>query len=162
MSTTESTLSETEFATLRRHGSALVLPVLLLGLFAALFFFLDPRLPEAWQHQALLGFVLVAVLFLWLIPSVRYFTNRYVISSNRIVVYRGLTSKVSDQVSWSEISGVSVSKSFLSLSGDVQIHREFGQDLVLKRVSKAKKLVKKIERYLVSRSKKTTERMNRG
>ena len=102
------------------------------------------------------------VLFLWLIPSVRYFTNRYVISSNRIVVYRGLTSKVSDQVSWSEISGVSVSKSLLSLSGDIQIHREFGQDLVLKRVSKAKKLVKEIERYLVSRTKKTTERMNRG
>ena len=84
------------------------------------------------------------------------------ISSNRIAVYRGLTNKVSDQVSWSEISGVSVSKSLLSLSGDIQIHREFGQDLVLKRVSKAKKLVKEIERYLVSRSKKTTERMNRG
>jgi hypothetical protein len=136
--------------------------VLLLGLFAALFFFLDPRLSEAWQHQTLLGLVLVAVLFLWLIPSVRYFTNRYVISSNRIVVYRGLTSKVSDQVSWSEIAGVSVAKSILSLSGDIQIHREFGQDLVLKRVAKAKKLVKEIERYLVSRSERKTERINRG
>ena len=153
MSTTESTFGETEFASLRRHGSALVLPVLLLGLLAALFFFLDPRLPEAWHHQALLGFVLVAVFIFWLVPSVRYFTNRYVISSNRIVVFRGLSSKVLDQVSWSEISSISVSKSFFSLSGDVQIHREFGQDLVLKRVSKAKKLAKEIERFLVSRSK---------
>lgn len=153
MSTTESTFGETEFASLRRHGSDLVLPVLLLGLLAALFFFLDPRLPEAWHHQALLGFVLVAVFIFWLVPSVRYFTNRYVISSNRIVVFRGLSSKVLDQVSWSEISGISVSKSFLSLAGDIQIHREFGQDLVLKRVSRAKKLAKEIERYLVSRSK---------
>ena len=46
-----------------------------------------------------------------------------------------------------------MSKSFLSLAGDIQIHREFGQDLVLKRVSRAKKLAKEIERYLVSRSK---------
>lgn len=153
MNTSESTISETEFATLRRHGSSLVMPVLLLGVLAAVFFFLDPRLPEAWQHQVLLGAVLVAVFLLWLVPSIRYFTNRYVISSNRIVIYRGLTNKVLDQVSWNEISGVSVSKSLISLSGDIQIHREFGQDLVLKRVFKAKRLVKEIERYLVTRRK---------
>lgn len=131
-----------------------MLPVVLLGVFSALFFFLDPRLSESWQHQTLLGIVLVATLIFWLAPSVRHFSNRYLISSNRIVVIRGLTSKITDQVNWSEISGISVSRSFLSPAGDIQIHREFGQDLVLLKVSKAKKLAKEIERYHVSKNKR--------
>lgn len=153
VSTAENSFSEKELASIRRHGSALILPVLLLGVIAGLFFFLDSRSTLPWQHQTVLAVALLAGLIFWLLPSVRYFTNRYVISSNRIVVYRGLTGRESDQASWNEINGVSVSKSFMAVAGDIQIHREFGQDLVLVNVGKSKKLVRVIEAQLASRLK---------
>jgi membrane protein YdbS with pleckstrin-like domain len=152
VSTLQQSFGEQDLVTLRRHGSALVLPVLSLGLIAALFFFLDTRASESWQHQSLLGAALVLGLVFWLIPSIRYFSNRYVISTNRVVIHRGITGKSVDQVSWNEINGVSVTKGFLSLGGDIQLHREFGQDLVIAKVPKAKKLSRELEQYLASRS----------
>lgn len=153
MSTPEKSFRETELSIIRKHGSALFLPVLLLGLVAALFFFLDSRFKLSWQHQTALSVALVFGLIFWLLPSIRYFGNRYVLTSNRIVIYSGLAGRESDQASWSEINGVSVSKSFLSFSGDIHLHREFGQDLVLAKVGRAKKLSKAIEAHLVARSK---------
>ncbi|MEI8231376.1 MAG: PH domain-containing protein [Actinomycetes bacterium] len=154
MSTAENSFSEKELASLRRHGSALVIPVLLLGVIAGLFFFLDSRSILSWQHQTVLALALVFGLIFWLLPSVRYFTNRYVISSNRIVVHRGLTGREADKASWNEINGVSVSKSFLAVSGDIHLHREFGQDLVLTNVGNSKKLIRVIEAHLASRAKR--------
>lgn len=156
MNTADQSFSENELAALRRHGSALILPVLSLGIVAALFFFLDSRSKEPWQHQAVLAVALISGLIFWLLPSIRFFTNRYSISSNRIVIQTGLVGKEADQASWNEINGVSVSKSFLSLSGDVHLHREFGQDLVLRKVASAKKLGRVIEAHLASRSKTRT------
>jgi hypothetical protein len=148
--------SENELTALRRHGSALIFPVLSLGIDSALFFFLDSRSTEPWQHQAVLAVALICGVVFWLLPSVRYFTTRYSISSNRIVLHEGLTGKESDQASWNEINGVSVSKNFLAFSGDIHLHREFGQDLVLRKVASAKKLSRVIEAHLASRSKTRT------
>lgn len=156
MNTTDQSFSENELAALRRHGSALILPVLSLGIVATLFFFLDSRSKEPLQHQAALAAALICGLLFWLLPSIRFFTNRYSISSNRIVIHTGLTGKEADQASWNEINGVSVSKRFLSLSGDIHLHREFGQDLVLRKVSSAKKLGRVIEAHLASRAKTRT------
>jgi hypothetical protein len=156
VNTADQSFSENELAALRRHGSALILPVLSLGIVAALFFFLDSRSKEPWQHQAVLAAALISGLIFWLLPSIRFFTNRYSISSNRIVIQTGLAGKEADQASWNEINGVSVSKSFLSLSGDIHLHREFGQDLVLRKVASAKKLGRVIEAHLASRSKTRT------
>jgi hypothetical protein len=69
------------------------------------------------------------------------------------VVYGGLVGRESDQASWNEINGVSVSKSFLSLAGNIHLHREFGADLVLTKVGSAKKIGKAIEAHLASRNK---------
>jgi uncharacterized membrane protein YdbT with pleckstrin-like domain len=153
VSTPQKSFSETELSTIRQHGSALVFPVLSLGLIAALFFFVDPRVTLPWQHQTALAVCLVLVLIFWLLPSVRYFSNRYVLTSNRIVVYSGLVGRESDQASWNEINGVSVSKSFLSLAGNIHLHREFGADLVLTKVGSAKKIGKAIEAHLATRNK---------
>lgn len=148
--------SENELTALRRHGSALIFPVLILGIDSALFFFLDSRSTESWQHQAVLGVALICGFVFWLLPSVRYFTNRYSISSNRVVIHGGLTGKELAQASWNEINGVSVSKNLIALSGDIHLHREFGQDLVLRKVASAKKLGRVIEAHLASRSKTRT------
>ena len=150
------TFSETEYATIRRHGVSLAFPVLSLGFVSALFLFFDPRVTESWQHQALLGLATLLAIIFWLIPSIRIFATRYVISSNRIVIRRGLNSKEVDQVSWNEINGVSVTKGLLSAAGDIHLHREFGQDLVLLKVAKAKKLSRELEQFLLARSKRNS------
>ncbi len=140
---------------LRRHGSALSFPVVVLFLDGALYFFIDGRLTETWQHQAFLAVVLAIGLLFWFIPSLKFFTNRYELTSTRAVVHSGLFGTKTDEVPWGEITGVSISRgltSWLQGAGDVRLHREFGQDLVLKRVPRAKKLSKEIEQLLGKRA----------
>ncbi len=148
------TFTETEYAVIRRHGSVLVLPVIALGLIGAGFFFIDPKLTQMWQHQTLLGFCLVLGLFFWLFPSLRYFTNRYEITSNRVVIHQGLTGTKTEEIPWGEITGVSMSRGMLNWfrgSGQIKLHREIGPDLILKEVPKAKRLVRDLESFLVQR-----------
>jgi uncharacterized membrane protein YdbT with pleckstrin-like domain len=152
---TSQSFEEQSFVLLRRHGSALIYPVIFLFLDGALFFFLDPRLTEGWQHQILLGLVLTLGLLLWFIPSLKFFTNRYELNSTRVVAHSGLFGTKTQEAAWGEITGVSISRgvsAWLQGAGDVRLHREFGQDLVLTRVPKAKKLSKEIEQFLAKRS----------
>ena len=158
VSTLQSAFEEQSFVLLRRHGSALTLPVIVLSIDAALYFFVDWRLTETWQHQAFLAVVLIIGLFFWFIPSLRFFTNRYELTSSRAVVHSGLFGTKTDEVPWGEVTGVSISRgvtSWLQGTGDVRLHREFGQDLVLKRVPRAKKLSKELEQFLGKRSRTT-------
>lgn len=153
MSSTQS-FEEQSFVLLRRHGAALIYPVIFLGLDAGLFFFVDSKLTEIWQHQVLLGLALLLGLFLWFIPSLKFFTNRYELTSTRVVAHSGLFGTKTEEVAWGEVTGVSISRgvsAWLQGAGDVRIHREFGQDLVLARVPKAKKLSKEIEQFLAKR-----------
>ena len=154
MSSSQS-FEEQSFVLLRRHGAALIYPVIFLFLDGALFFFIDWRLTEIWQHQLLLGLVLVLGLLLWFIPSLKFFTNRYELTNTRVVTHSGLFGTKTEEAAWGEITGVSVSRgvsAWLQGAGDARLHREFGQDLVLTRVPRAKKLAKEIEQYLVKRS----------
>jgi hypothetical protein len=41
---------------------------------------------------------------------------------------------------------------WLQGAGDIRLNREFGQDLILKRTPKAKKLAKEIEQFLSKRA----------
>ena len=155
MSTSQS-FEEQSFVILRRHGSALIYPVVFLLVDAGLYFFIEWRLTETWQRQALLGAVLVVGLLLWFIPSLRFFTNRYELTSTRAVIHSGLFGTKTEEVPWGEVTGVSISRgvsAWLQGAGDVRLHREFGQDIVLKRVPKAKKLSRELEQFLGKRSK---------
>jgi uncharacterized membrane protein YdbT with pleckstrin-like domain len=157
MSTSQS-FEEQSFVLLRRHGAALIYPVIFLFLDGALFFFLDSKLTESWQHQVLLGIVLTLGLLLWFIPSLKFFTNRYELTSTRVVAHSGLFGTKTQEAAWGEITGVSISRgvsAWLQGAGDIRLHREFGQDLVLTRVPKAKRLVREIEQFLVKRSRTT-------
>jgi uncharacterized membrane protein YdbT with pleckstrin-like domain len=146
--------AEQDLAVIRKHGSVLFLPVILLGATGGVFFFVESKLNQSWQHQALLGFVLVFALIFWLLPSIRFFTNKYEITSNRVVVHKGLTGNRTEEAAWGELTGVSVSKSFgawLRGAGDVRLHREFGSDLVLSGVPKAKRLSRDLELFMAKR-----------
>jgi len=71
-----------------------------------------------------------------------------------VVIHKGLSGSKTEEVSWGEITGVSLSRGMLNWlrgSGNVKIHRENGTDLVLKEVPKAKRLVRDLESYLVQR-----------
>ena len=154
MSTSQS-FEEQSFVLLRRHGAALIYPVIFLFLDGALFFFLDSKLTESWHHQILLGIVLTLGLLLWFIPSLKFFTNRYELTSTRVVAHSGLFGTKTQEAAWGEITGVSISRgvsAWLQGAGDIRLHREFGQDLVLTRVPKAKRLVREIEQFLAKRS----------
>jgi uncharacterized membrane protein YdbT with pleckstrin-like domain len=154
MSTSQS-FEEQSFVLLRRHGAALIYPVIFLFLDGALFFFLDSKLTESWQHQVLLGIVLTLGLLLWFIPSLKFFTNRYELTSTRVVAHSGLFGTKTQEAAWGEITGVNISRgvsAWLQGAGDIRLHREFGQDLVLTRVPKAKRLVREIEQFLAKRS----------
>jgi uncharacterized membrane protein YdbT with pleckstrin-like domain len=160
MSSTQS-FEELNFALLRRHGAALIYPVIFLCVDAGLFFFIDSKLTEIWQHQILLGLVLVIGLLLWFIPSLKFFTNRYELTSTRVVTHSGLFGIKTEEAAWGEITVVSISRgvsAWLQGAGDVRLHREFGQDLVLVRVPKAKKLSKEIEQFLSKRSRTSGKR----
>lgn len=155
----ESSFSEQELVFIRKHGSALALPVLILGLDAALFFFVDWRLTDQLHHQLFLSGVLLIALLFWLLPAIRFFTNRIEITSNRVIIHRGITGNKTEEVAWGEITGVSISRGFgswLKGAGDIHLHREFGQDAILRRVPRAKKLTREIEGYLAGRSKRGT------
>ena len=150
-SVSSQTFTETELVVIRRHGSVLILPVIILGLIGASFFFFEPKLSEVWQRQTLLILSLVLGLFFWLFPSLRYFTNRYEITSNRVVRHTGLTGSKTQEAAWGEISGVSLNRGLLNWlrgSGDVRLHRTAGSDLVLGEVPKATRLVKELESYI--------------
>ncbi len=146
---------EQELAVVRKHGSVLFFPVILLGLVASVFFFVDSKASQSWQHQALLAFVLLFALIFWLLPSIRFFTNKYELSSNRVVAHRGLTGNRIEEASWGELTGVSVTKTFglwIRGAGDIHLHREFGADLVLNGVPKAKRLARDIESFMTKRA----------
>lgn len=70
------------------------------------------------------------------------------------MVHRGLTGNRIEEASWGELTGVSVTKTFglwIRGAGDVRLHREFGADLVLHSVPKAKRLAKDIEGFMSKR-----------
>ena len=109
MSSTQS-FEEQSFVLLRRHGAALIYPVVFLFLDGALFFFVDSKLTEIWQHQVLLGLVLLIGLLLWFIPSLKFFTNRYELTSTRVVAHSGLFGTKTEEAAWGEVTGVSISR----------------------------------------------------
>lgn len=146
---------EQKFVVVRRHGSALLLPTAILAILGFLFFFVEWRLPEIWQRQAFLGVCIIIATVFWLVPSIKFFTNRYELTSTRAIVRSGLFGTKREEAPWGEVTGVSVSRgvtAWLQGAGDIRLNREFGQDLILRRTPKAKKLSKEIEQFLSKRA----------
>lgn len=146
-----SNFADEQYAVVRSSSGLLVLPLLALAISAALYIFLSSRFTEILQQQILLAVSAALVLFFWLIPSLRYLTNRTVLSRNRIVIRTGVFGSKQQTGAWGEFTGVSLQRGFfarLLKVGNIHLHREFGVDLVIPRVPNAKRLTKELERFL--------------
>jgi hypothetical protein len=148
------TFSEQKYAVVRQSSFALIVPCIFLAGFSALFFFFIPKISEVTYQQLITVAYALALLIFWLLPSIRFLTNRSELSSTRVISRTGLFGTKVDEVSWGELTGVSITRGFrggLTGSGDIHLHREFGVDFVLRRVPRPKRLSREIESFLASR-----------
>lgn len=102
--------SETEpvVVRLRRHGRILFMPSLaLIGIATALGFFSE-GFPELWMNLVFwigLAFLLIV---LWIFPLVVWLGNRVVITTRRVVIYRGVFTRSKQEVLFGRIHDVTV------------------------------------------------------
>lgn len=75
---------------LRRHGRALVLPVLVMLVLAAAAGYFVGRLREPWMNWAAGGCAIALFLLLGLVPVLRWLSNRVIITDRRVIMRRGL------------------------------------------------------------------------
>ncbi len=87
-------LNETEpeqvIARFRSHGRRLAGPVVIAILVAAATGYIAGRLPEPWMNQAVLILAAVLVLVFAVVPVIAWLAHRYVVTTRRIILRRGL------------------------------------------------------------------------
>lgn len=149
-----SSFADERYAVVRSGSGLLIFPLMVLAATSALYIFLSARFSEALQEQILLGCCVSVIFFFWFLPSLRYLTNRSVLSSNQVVVRTGIFGTKLERAAWGEFTGVSLKRGFfawLNRAGNIHLHREFGVDLVIPRVPRAKKLTRELEQFLSQR-----------
>jgi membrane protein YdbS with pleckstrin-like domain len=131
---------ERVLARLRPHGRALALPSLALIAIAGAVGYFSGVLEQQWQVGTLYGLAAVAVVLLWVLPLLRWLAHRYVITTRRIVLRRGLVVRVRQELLHSRGYDVSVRRRPLQTvfrSGDVRINTGLEAPVVLKDVPNA-------------------------
>ncbi len=129
--------AEKVIARLRPHARILVAPCIVLIATAGMLGYFAGNLPEAWQNNAIVaGAVLVAVL-LWLMPVVTWLSQRYVITTRRIIITRGLFVRKRTELLHSRSHGITLRRTvFQSIfrSGNLLINSGFDEPVVLRDV----------------------------
>jgi membrane protein YdbS with pleckstrin-like domain len=131
---------ETIVARLRPHARAIILPTALLLLVAAAVGFLGGVLTATWQLVALAVGAVLALIFGWLVPVLRFAARNYTITTRRIVVRSGVAVRVRQELLLSRGSDVTVRKGPLQSllgSGDVIVNAGHEATLVLRDVPSA-------------------------
>lgn len=107
---------EVEILHLRTHGKALVGPVLVLLVTAALVGIALAAAPADWQPWvtwALLGVAGVVVIGWVLLPYLRWLTTTYTLTDRRIITRRGIINKTGHDLPLTRISNVAYERSLL-------------------------------------------------
>ena len=121
-------------ARLRPHARVLFLPSLaLVGVCAAAGYF-GGRFEAAWQNYVVLGAALALIVLLWLIPVLIWLGKRYVVTSRRLVVRKGLFVRTRQELLHSRGYDLTVRKNSIQSafrSGDVLINTGLDRPLVL-------------------------------
>ncbi len=81
--------AEHVIARLRPHARILVAPSIVLIASAGAVGYFAGNLPEAWQNNVIIAGAVVVAVVLWLVPMVTWLSQRYVITTRRIIVTRG-------------------------------------------------------------------------
>ena len=82
--------AERVIARLRPHGRVLFLPSLILIATVGVTAYFAGNLPEEWENSALLIAAAAVIVLFWLLPTLSWLSRRFIITSRRIVVRRGL------------------------------------------------------------------------
>lgn len=127
-------------AKFRAHGRRLFFPTILLIAVAGATGYFSSWFPVEWQNWAVLAAgALLAVLF-FLVPAVRWLSTRYVITTRRIILRRGLLVNTRSELMLVRAGDITVRKSLLQAmfrSGDVRIGTGPGEFAVLRDVPRA-------------------------
>jgi len=127
-------------AKFRAHGRRLFFPTVLLIAVAGATGYFSGWFPEEWQNWAVLAAgALLAVLF-FLVPTVRWLSTRYVITTRRIILRRGLLVNTRSELMLVRAGELTVRTSLMQAmfrSGDVRIGTGPGEFAVLRDVPRA-------------------------
>ncbi|PWB96006.1 PH domain-containing protein [Salinibacterium hongtaonis] len=127
-------------ARLRPHARALFWPSLLLIVGGGTLAYFSNVFPEEWQNVALVGVGGLLLALLWLIPLFRWLSTRYTVTTRRLVMRRGLFTRIRQEILHSRGYDVTLSRGALQSmfrSGDVIINAGLEQPLVLRDVPSA-------------------------
>ncbi|RFA08419.1 hypothetical protein B7R54_03665 [Subtercola boreus] len=109
----------------RTHGRALFWPsVALIAVAGASGYFLG-RFPEEWQNLLALGAACVLAVLFWLLPTLRWLTGRFIVTTRRVISVQGLVARERREVSLVRGFDVTLRRRGLQAvfrSGDVTIH----------------------------------------
>lgn len=118
------TQPEASLFSLRRHGRALTLPVLVLFMIAGASGFFVGALPEGWMNWAAgLGAIALALL-LGVGPLLGWLTNRVTVTTRRVIVRRGFFVHRRSEVPLSRVREVRSKRSIVQRmfgSGDIEL-----------------------------------------
>lgn len=126
---------ERVIARLRPHGRALFWPsVALIATAGALGYFVG-RFPEDWQNHAVLAGGALAIVVLWLLPLLGWLAKRYVLTTRRVIIRRGLIVRSRQELPHGRGYDITVRRNLLQSivrSGDVLINAGLDRPIVLR------------------------------
>jgi membrane protein YdbS with pleckstrin-like domain len=131
---------ERVLARLRPHARVLTLPSLALIAIAGAVGYFGGVVEEPWQRTALYAAAGLGVVLFWLLPLLNWLSHRYIITTRRLILRRGLGVRVRQELLHSRGYDVSVSRGPLQTlfrSGDVRINTGLEAPVVLKDVPNA-------------------------
>jgi membrane protein YdbS with pleckstrin-like domain len=131
---------ERVLARLRPHARVLTLPSLALIAIAGAVGYFGSVIDEPWQVTTLYSVAALAVVLFWLLPLLAWLAHRYVITTRRVILRRGLGVRVRQELLHSRGYDVSVTRGPLQTlfrSGDVRINTGLEAPVVLEDVPNA-------------------------
>ncbi|SMG12655.1 PH domain-containing protein [Agreia pratensis] len=127
-------------AKFRSHGRRLFFPTIFLIVIAGATGYFSGWFAEDWQNWSVLAAgALLAVLF-FVVPAVKWLSVRYVLTTRRIILRRGLLVNTRSEVMLARAGDLTVRKSVLQAmfrTGDVRIGTAPGEYAVLRDVHRA-------------------------
>lgn len=132
--------AERMIASVRPHARVLFWPSILLIATSGAAAYFTGRFEEQWQNLAVLGGGLLLVVVGWLLPMLLWLSKRYIVTTRRIVLRRGLFIRTRQELLHSRGYDITVRKNALQSifgSGDVLINTGLEHPVVLRDIPTA-------------------------
>ncbi len=138
--TAPSDQSEPLVVRLRRHGRVLFMPTLALIGIATAWGYFGMAFQELWQVLAFWLTSALLLIVLWVFPLVTWLGNRVIVTTRRVVIYRGVLTRSRQEVLFSRIHDVTVRQNAVQAvfgAGDLLLNTGAEQPIRLHDLPKA-------------------------